>query len=792
MKINKIYISAFGKLKDYTLELDDGLNVIYGENEQGKSTIMAFIKMMFYGSGRGSSQVSKNPRIKYNPWSNDKCAGRIFFEHSGINYCLEREFLKSDSSDKIRLTNTDTGETKVVSSDIGSEFFGLSSAAFDRTVFIGQTGTIIKDEEANGEINSKLSNMVLTGDEDISFQAVYTKLNNAKLKLMSKSGKAGIYDKKKALLEETKGKLLISEEKENRKITLNSRIEEIQKEITALSEEYIEVKKAVDNENDIRNCQKLEEFLKLKEELDLININSRLSNGTLADESYLKKIEFCLSKAETAKQRLEDYNTETEKLVKSIEMSESKDTEAIRKQQLDLENSLKLNKQRILEFEEETAKQEELLKNKTTEKLEKTNKQMPFSPLMLISGLLLFAIGFALFFIINNFIVGRLAALIGGTIAFIGVIVFVLSFIFKTVDKSIEKLDSEILSLQSKIAEIKSNSADLSRTALEITEKLNTLLASINADKAVITQRKSDLLVRQKRYEEEKIKYTETEKELYKITNLYRSADSIEAVKELLPELYSVAEKQKNLKLQLKYLCNDLGSISYEEAKEKLNAIKTNQTNTDINFEEKRRELEKINEKMISLKEEYSSLKTELKTAFKEFTEPTLIKKEIESLEETLAEQKYFCDIIDIASEVLESSFIEIRRSYGSALEQKALEIFSKLTKDRYANVNISKSLNITVEQSDSFGTREIDYLSSGTIDQAYLSLRLALSELMECKEKLPIMLDDVLSQYDDKRTEIAINFLKEYSSNSQSVLFTCHNSICSISEKIGIKTKNL
>ena len=62
MTFNKIYIGAFGSLKDFTLELDRGLNVIFGENENGKSTIMAFIKMMFYGNERGSSQVSKNIR----------------------------------------------------------------------------------------------------------------------------------------------------------------------------------------------------------------------------------------------------------------------------------------------------------------------------------------------------------------------------------------------------------------------------------------------------------------------------------------------------------------------------------------------------------------------------------------------------------------------------------------------------------------------------------------------------------------------------------------------------------
>ena len=82
MKINKIYISAFGGLKDFTLDLSDGLNVIYGNNEDGKSTVLAFIKAMFYGTGRNTKSLAESVRQKYTPWDNSQMAGRIFFEHN--------------------------------------------------------------------------------------------------------------------------------------------------------------------------------------------------------------------------------------------------------------------------------------------------------------------------------------------------------------------------------------------------------------------------------------------------------------------------------------------------------------------------------------------------------------------------------------------------------------------------------------------------------------------------------------------------------------------------------------
>ena len=65
MKINYLYISAFGGLKDKKIDFTDGFNVVFGNNEDGKSTLMAFIKMMFYGSERATGSISKNIRKKY-------------------------------------------------------------------------------------------------------------------------------------------------------------------------------------------------------------------------------------------------------------------------------------------------------------------------------------------------------------------------------------------------------------------------------------------------------------------------------------------------------------------------------------------------------------------------------------------------------------------------------------------------------------------------------------------------------------------------------------------------------
>ena len=72
---------------------------------------------------------------------------------------------------------------------------------------------------------------------------------------------------------------------------------------------------------------------------------------------------------------------------------------------------------------------------------------------------------------------------------------------------------------------------------------------------------------------------------------------------------------------------------------------------------------------------------------------------------------------------------------------------------------------------------------STGTIDQAYFALRLAISELISGKTNIPIILDDIFARYDDKRTENSIELLKNYSKNRQVIIFTCHKSMLDIAK---------
>ena len=142
---------------------------------------------------------------------------------------------------------------------------------------------------------------------------------------------------------------------------------------------------------------------------------------------------------------------------------------------------------------------------------------------------------------------------------------------------------------------------------------------------------------------------------------------------------------------------------------------------------------------------------------------------------------------------VLTESFSEVRRSYGSVLDNKTGEIFSGITGGKYNGINVSKSFDISVQKTDIFGSFDSAYLSSGTVDQAYLSLRLALSELITDENgTLPIMLDDSLAQFDDNRQKIALEYLKKYSNKNQIIMFTCHKYISDTAKNLGATIQNM
>lgn len=183
MKINRLHVRGFGKIEDFDMTLCDGLNVIYGPNESGKSTLMAFIKAILFGlkGGRAGKDGTIAEAKRYKPWSNTAYGGYINFElDSGKAYRIDRVFdngvvkLYDHSFNEIanNYVNSKDG------SGIAEKLIGLNESIFERTVYIKQFGTRL-DNSASKDLIDRISNLRESGTEDISFKRADAALKEA-------------------------------------------------------------------------------------------------------------------------------------------------------------------------------------------------------------------------------------------------------------------------------------------------------------------------------------------------------------------------------------------------------------------------------------------------------------------------------------------------------------------------------------------------------------------------------------------------------------------------------------
>lgn len=760
MKIKSLHIAAFGGLKDVDLSFENGFNIVYGNNENGKTTIMNFIKMMFYGTERGSAIISKNLRKKYTPWDNSAMAGSIDFENDNRNYRIERSFGSSNSTDRVTLIDLDLGSRETVSADIGAKLFGLSSSAFERSIFIGQFGFPESNSAAEGEINSKLSNLTLTGDQAISFEEVNSRLQNAKFALMSKSGRAGIYDKNLIAAKELAEKIETAKQTELEITNKKQIAENLHSKITELQTKADQLKVKIDSEQDFRNAEKLQELLALKEKLDALNSTLKLENGQTADEMFVRKVEFCLSKIESFTDKINAKLNENKIIEQNLELALNPSVDATPEKLEQLTKKL------------EDLEQEKI---KTIERISEISS-MPkakSSVLWLVLSIVFAIISIPLF--LSN--LSKIFALTSVLAAVIFISIFV-SLALKAKNKN-TKNETEIVNLKLKENQLISIISSEKANITAINTALNSNANIIEKQKELLENNKKEIEL----LEQEKTIETDTLFELFK---RYKTVNEIDTIKDELIKISQKATEQKEIKQNINYILKDVGNISYDEAKEKLENIKTPLEN-DIDFDNLKNQYDNLLSEITEQKTELASLLTEIKSLSATVANTENDKTKLEELKSKITNQKDYCECLDIAMSVLADSFVEVRRSFGSVLENKASDIFKGITGGKYQSMSISKSFEIAVEKADVFGTKEIDYLSSGTADQAYLSLRLAICELMaQTDDRLPVLLDDALAQYDDTRTKTALEFLNEYSKDGQIIMFTCHNSVLNASKESG------
>lgn len=180
MKINKLKINGFGKLYKKELELGDNINIIFGKNEAGKSTILKFIDSMLYGISKNKNGKDLSDFDRFNPWSKNEFSGKLEYTlDNGKAYEVYRDFKKKSTIIYNQNKEDISKEFKVDKSkniDFFVEQIGIDESTFLSTAISEQEGIRLKPNDQNG-IVQKISNLINTGDDNISYKKSFDKLS---------------------------------------------------------------------------------------------------------------------------------------------------------------------------------------------------------------------------------------------------------------------------------------------------------------------------------------------------------------------------------------------------------------------------------------------------------------------------------------------------------------------------------------------------------------------------------------------------------------------------------------
>ena len=201
MKLLNCHIENFGKLNNLNFDFTEGLNTVFEENGWGKSTLVTFIRVMFYGFEGERKQGLSNERRKYSPWQGGAFGGSIRFEKDGKVYKVSRVFMNKEGLDEAVLIDDATGlESEDYDvTDLGGELFGIDSDSFMRTAFISQNDCVYN--ETTDDIDSKLGKLADQTDENAGYDSIVTRLKKAVTAANSKVNRDSLFNMKRRAVE---------------------------------------------------------------------------------------------------------------------------------------------------------------------------------------------------------------------------------------------------------------------------------------------------------------------------------------------------------------------------------------------------------------------------------------------------------------------------------------------------------------------------------------------------------------------------------------------------------------
>jgi len=303
LKINNLKINGFGKLENKELNLSDNINLVYGKNEAGKTTLLKFISGMFYGISKNKNKKEFPDFERYKPWKAEEFSGRINYKlDSNEEYVVFRDFSKKNP--KIYNKNgEDISKNFNIDKNKGNEFFyeqtKIDEPMFFSTTLIEQKGVIL-DNGDQALLTQKIANILSTGEENISYKKTIEKLNKKSVEEVGTERTVGrplniICDKLNKINQEQKKieeNSDLKNELENKKINIKNKINEKEIKLNLIKE----IKKIKENNKLEEEKIKINNNLKEEEIIKINNLENKLkeNNSDKEQKSLINIIIFSI------------------------------------------------------------------------------------------------------------------------------------------------------------------------------------------------------------------------------------------------------------------------------------------------------------------------------------------------------------------------------------------------------------------------------------------------------------------------------------------------------------------
>jgi DNA repair exonuclease SbcCD ATPase subunit len=285
LKIDFLKINGFGKIKNKEINLEKNINLIYGKNESGKSTVLKFIDGMLYGISKNKNGKDISDYDKYKPWNTEEFSGKINYAlDDGNKYEVFREFSKKNP--KIYNSNLEEISKQYnIDKNKGNQFF-YDQTKIDETLFLStnivEQNESVLDSNSQNLLTQKIANILSSGEDNVSYKKVMEKLSK---KLIEEVGTERTVGRPINEVTEKIKEIKLKKEELNNCSSINEEIKENKKYIL---EEIKNIENEINLNKDIKisreNEEKEKEKIKIKEKINLDyeekinNLKNKLNN----------------------------------------------------------------------------------------------------------------------------------------------------------------------------------------------------------------------------------------------------------------------------------------------------------------------------------------------------------------------------------------------------------------------------------------------------------------------------------------------------------------------------------